>query len=312
MVGVCLRSIWLVLAIVVQIPCISSESIDSSFYLLHHDGQGVSFDKDSKVLTLHSTLSQRFRWKGLFLMHVPTNQCVVPSEEGKAMLSLSALCGSNDTYFHYETQSHMIRHLKSGKCLQPANDTFPNRTLVLEQDCQNGNSMFWQIPEALYIIRHFGGLCWVYYTPLDVLKLQKTHICDRFVFDSEWHLKHYRTGKCVYFHLGFLRLTTDCNTTKNSFIHTANATLENLSSHQCVKPFLGGAAPLPAADLILTECVEEDQFLFHLHLAKGKSAAEVASVNFCQNQLKRQFHRPGRFSIGSVRNIESKDDVEKT
>lgn len=243
----------------------AGEVTDASFSIRHYSGKMLTFFNSSTLLA-QSHFRDRFRWRGLALLHMPSSKCLVPVLEGRTMkLGLTNNCNSSEVLFQYDSHHHSLMHFQSGKCAQfdgGINDTF----ITLGSECYASKSQFWQVPEAAMIIRHVDHLCWVVDSS-NVVRLQKMHACDRFVFDNAWNLQHYETSKCLNFLDGSLRLSEDCNESK--FVRIDNDRIRNVATGKCIQTANAKVAPAVNSYLEYASCASGEQFQFPIYEDRG-------------------------------------------
>ena len=185
------------------------------FHIRHNMGKCL-YKKDYNV-AFDNVCRHQFRWKGdARLIHIPTGKCVRADTQGR--IKITSICSGTDSLFQYQAKSHSIKHLLTGKCIastveDPAKQTEPS----LSPHCNSTRARFWLVAQVYYVIRHFGGLCWVYSESDNLIKLQNSYVCDRFYQQNNLHLKHKKTGKCVILEKSYLRLTSVCSKTGTNF-----------------------------------------------------------------------------------------------
>ncbi len=251
---------------------ISSNLAEDTFHIRHFSGKCLELRR--KKLIFSSICRHHFIWKrGAMLIHVPTGKCLAPlSSSDGGSVSLTSSCSGKEVLFQHKRKQHAIKHLMSGMCLQPKSnieDPVENTELVISAHCEWKCSRFWFIPQVLYVIRHFSGLCWKYSEVDDLIKLVDSHVCDRFLQHNNYHLKHWRTGKCVVFKKSYLRLTADCSEPATSFYLDANNLLHQ-SQSSCVRSNSWTAKTRPNALLLLHTCANEDAMRTYFYDDKRK------------------------------------------
>ena len=227
-----------------------------SFYIRHHSGKCVDYNPVRNALVYVEICREKFHWSaGAQLVHVPTKRCVtVSSTAENSLISLTSQCSDTKTLFRYDKVNHVLVHLISGKCLHPeteADSPTPNSTVVLKQGCKKMRYKYYFRPDAHYIIRHFGGLCWVHSAAENMFKLERHMVCDRFHYENDYKLKHVNTGKCITSGGSYiLQLTDDCSGTQSHLYLNAYSNIGNPLS-ACVHPHIPVEAPSSGVHLVL-------------------------------------------------------------
>ena len=247
----------------------------NTFYIRHFHGKCVEYDEARQVLVYGRLCREKFAWQGgARLIHIPTKKCVtVNATSDGSFFSLSSQCSETNTLFQYDENNRVIRHLFTNKCLHPeTGDADPaiNTAIVLKVGCEENINKFYFRKKAYYIIRHFGGLCWVYISGENLIKLMNPFACDRFEYVNNYHLRHVETGKCVIFSSSFLRLTDDCESLETIYKLNQNSLLQHGAS-RCVHPYTG-KSNAPIGDLLLLfndGCTDEDRLRFSFYDDKG-------------------------------------------
>ena len=145
--------------------------------------------------------------------------------------------------------------------------------MVVRSGCNLDTNKYYFRPNAYYIIRHFGGYCWVYDSSSNFIKLRNPNVCDRFHYENDYHLRHVNTGKCVIYDDPFpyyLRLTDDCTSPKTVFKQNAYSNIE-LEPGYCVHPLTGLLQP-PFNDHVVRYfpgCADDDRLRFYFHDERG-------------------------------------------
>ena len=246
------------LVLIQQYPMLAEGKVWSetkSFYIRHHFGKCIEYDPARKALVYVAICREKFRWSsGAHLLHIPTKKCVVVnSTADNSFVSLTSQCTDTKTLFRYDEAKRVLLHLISGKCLYPdAGATNPgtNSTIVIKQGCNEDASKYYFRPNAHYVIRHFGGLCWVHSAVDNLIRLKQPTVCDRFHYENDYKLKHVNTGKCITGTYATLSLTDDCSGTKSHLQPNSYSNIGNPHS-ACVHPKLAWAAPPSGVNLVL-------------------------------------------------------------
>ncbi len=260
-------AVRLILFCVVAMKCFVDSS--STFHIRHHMGKCLELRANKLVYS--SICRDHFRWKGgAKLIHVPTGKCLVPGGVigGDSMPSsrgvlLTNNCSGTDAIFQYKEKYHKIKHLMTELCLTPAdgigNDPPDNAGLVLSSSCSVTKAKYWLVPQVLYVVRHFGGMCWKYNKAQSVIELMNTYVCDRFMQQNGKHLQHFATGKCVIPSGGYLRLTSDCSHPETNFDLDGNSIMRQTTSNKCVSTGVNTVSQPAGADLqLMSHCQNAD------------------------------------------------------
>ena len=253
--------------------CANAKS-SSAFNIRHYGGKCAEFNENQDALVFKSVCREQFRWdKGARLVHVPTNKCVVPvAKASGSSLGLTYNCSGTDTLLTHLAATGSIKHLLSGKCIQPKADTAEpadNTKLDISEDCSSIKTQFWFVKNTKYVIRHASGLCWVYSSSEDLMKLIDTFVCDRFEQANDKHLKHVATGKCVVYKNDAIRLISDCTSTASLFDLGTNNLLQQTTSLLCAKPH-SASSPSSGDKLVLSPCSDQDHSRFYFHDEQSK------------------------------------------
>ena len=251
--------------------------VSKTYYIRHFEGKCLEYDEVRQVLVYGKLCREKFEWQdGVRLFHMPTRQCItVNATSDGSFLSLSSQCSETNTLFQYDESNRVIRHLFSNKCLHPeTGDADPaiNTAIVLKVGCEENINKFYFRKKAYYIIRHFGGLCWVYNSGENLIKLMNPFACDRFEYVNNYHLRHVETGKCVIFSSSYMRLTDDCESPETIYKLNQFSLLQH-GSTSCIHP-AGGALYPPNGNFLLLKrngCFNEDRLRFSLFDDKGES-----------------------------------------
>ena len=257
------------------IQCRPSTAVINAFYIRHFHGKCLEYDEARQVLFYVKICREKFQWQGgARLIHIPTNKCItVNATSDGSFVSLSSQCSGTNSLFKYDENTRVIRHLFSNKCLHPeTGDADPaiNTAIVLKTGCNENINKFYFRKKAYYIIRHFGGLCWVYNSGENLIKLMNPLACDRFEYVNNYHLRHVETGKCVIFSSSYMRLTDDCESPETIYKLNQFSLLQN-GSTSCIHPSNGAISP-PNGDLLIlfgNGCANQFRLRFFFHDDKG-------------------------------------------
>ena len=266
------------LVILLSIRYVAAQYTTPTFHLRHFSGGAVGLaGTDGATLIAQRIFRHKFQWRGLVLFHMSTMKCLVPrrGSTGNMTIGLTDQCNSTDAFFKHDSSQHWLKHLLSGQCVQLHGSD--NYTFTLGSDCQSRKSQFRQVAEVLYTIRHIKHLCLIYDDAWQLFRLQKNHACDRFVFSSEMHLRHYKTGKCVHFSNSYIRLSDDCQSNLTMYDFLDDLTIKNKASGKCIQPIGGAVNPGVTSGLDLVPCGTGDQFKFPIYQDRG------ISISFIRN-----------------------------
>ena len=249
--------------------------VKENYYIRHFNGKCVEYDETRRVLVYGKLCREKFEWQGgVRLFHMPTRQCItVNATSDGSFLSLSSQCVGTNSLFLYDQSNRVIKHLFSNKCLHPETgvaEPVNNTAIVLKSGCDVDTNKFYFRKKAYYIIRHFGGLCWVYNSGENLIKLRDLFACDRFEYVNNYHLRHVETGKCVIFSSSYMRLTDDCESQETIYILNQFSLLQQ-GANNCIHP-LNGALHPPNGNLLHlynNGCADEDRLRFFFHDDKG-------------------------------------------
>ncbi len=250
----------------------SNNQMPDTFHVRHYNGKCLEYRTDKLVFS--SVCRDHFRWKGgARLVHVRTSKCLVPqSNPAGGRITLTSSCSGTDTIFQNKLRSNVIKHLMTGKCISPVNeakDPADDTELVLRTGCDWSIDKFWLLPQVLYTIRHFGGLCWKYVDSDNLIRLRNTFVCDRFYQQDSKHLRHWRTGKCVIFKNSYLRLVPDCSSPDTIF-YLDSKNLLHQTATRCVHPYGGYKYPGPGTRLVFGSCSDVDRIRTYFYDDKRK------------------------------------------
>ncbi|XP_065068714.1 uncharacterized protein LOC135694014 [Rhopilema esculentum] len=257
--------------------------IAKTYYIRHFEGKCVEYDDARQVLVYGRLCREKFEWQGgVRLVHIPTKKCInINATSDGSFLSLSSKCSDTNSLFQYDENNRVIRHLFTNKCLHPETgnaDPAINTAIVLKSGCDGKTNKFYFRKKAYYIIRHFGGLCWVYTSGENLIKLRDLLACDRFEYVNNYHLRHVETGKCVIFSSSYLRLTDDCESPET--VHKLNqfSLLQN-GPTDCIHPLNGALYPANGNLLTLESngCTDEDRLRFFFHDDKDTQKIKIIS-----------------------------------
>ena len=246
-----------------------------TYYIRHFYGKCVKYDEARQVLVYGRLCRQKFEWQGgARLIHIPTKKCVtVNATSDGSFLSLSSQCSGTNSLFQYDESNRVIRHLFTNKYFHPETgvaEPVNNTAIVLRSGCDVDTNKFYFRKRAYYIIRHFGGLCLVYNSGENLIRLMNPFACDRFEYVNNYHLRHVETGKCVIFSSSYMRLTDDCESQETIYILNQFSLLQQGASN-CIHP-LNGALHPPNGNLLhlySNGCADEDRLRFFFHDDKG-------------------------------------------
>ena len=249
--------------------------LPKSFYLRHFFGKCLRYDASLQAIVLGVQCREKFLWKGgARLIHTATNKCLVPqSSTDGSLLTLSDQCNGTNSLFMYKASTHIIKHALTGRCFHPqtGGSDPPNGTaLIVRTDCSQNRNKFFLRHQVHYIIRHFSSLCWMYDEIYKIFKLQKSMACDRFEYVNGFHLRHFKTGKCVTPVNWILTLTSDCSSADTVFQLNSWANMQHAPS-VCVHPDGGSISPSVGTRLItFPGCSDEDRLRMYLYDDRGK------------------------------------------
>ena len=257
----------------------------TTFYLRHYFAKCLQYDTTRQVFVFTSICREKFQWSsGAKLLHVPTNKCLnVNSTTDGSFLGLSSNCDSTSTLFQYDQANRLIIHLNSGKCLHPqtgsANPS-ANKAVVIKSGCNLDTNKYYFRPNAYYIIRHFGGHCWVYDSSSNYIRLRNPNACDRFHYENDYHLRHVNTGKCVTYDTvstQYLILTENCTSPKTIWKQIGYSNIQQTPGY-CVHPRGGSSQPNFNEYLHhYPGCGEFNKLRFYFYDERGK----VFHLSFC-------------------------------
>ena len=243
---------------------------DDSFYLHHYGEKCAVADVTGNFLIFKSVCSDKFRWsEGARLIHVATKKCLVPAAvTDSSVVQLTGSCSGTDTLFQQLASPGSIKHLVSGKCIQP--ESFGAKAkMVILSDCSAATTGFWLVREVMYVIKHFSGLCWNYIASENLIRMINTYVCDRFTQVNNNKLQHVATGKCVVFSTYF-RLAECASSTALSFDLDADNILHETTTNLCVHVHLGALAPVSGTGVVLHNCGNEDRLRFYFYDERSK------------------------------------------
>ena len=143
--------------------------------------------------------------------------------------------------------------------------------MIIKSGCNLNTSKYYFRPNAYYIIRHFGGHCWVYDTSSNYIKLRNPSVCDRFYYENDYHLRHVNTGKCVTYDAptDYLVLTEDCTSPKTVWKQITHSNIQQMPDY-CVHPRGGSTQPVVNEVLhYFYGCGDYDKLRFYFHDERG-------------------------------------------
>ena len=262
---------YALLAILIGASTVFSNNVTNSFYIRQNDGKCFEYEEALQEIVLKAVCREKFRWdSGARLIHVQTNKCLVPkANTDGSVLQLTDSCSGTDTLFQHLASTGSMKHLVSGKCIRPeANATKPaeKSKVVMWSDCSSQNTRLWLVRDAMYVIRHISGLCWVHSTAKNVFRLRKRYFCDRFRQVNSKQLEHVATGKCVTLTEVLNRFTlSDCASKTSAFDLDLNNILHETSAGKCVRGYGGSINPNPGTMVVLDGCLTEDRIKFYFY-----------------------------------------------
>ena len=251
----------------------------NSFHIRQRDGKCFEYEQRLRVIVLKSVCREKFRWDGgVRLIHVPTKKCLLPATStGGIELQLTGNCSATDTLF-YNGPTGTIKHFVSGKCIGPeanAAKAAEKSKVVMGNNCASVNARFWLVRDAMYVIRHISGLCWVAHKGLDYkINLKKRYICDRFRYINGSSLQHVATGRCVTYsqdELGVFELrltptTSLCTPSSTTlFDLDENNRLHQTEAGKCVHGLGGRIDPEDKTRLVLENCDLKESIRFYFY-----------------------------------------------
>ena len=253
------------------------------FYIRHYFGKCLEYDPTRRVFAFTSICREKFRWSsGAKLFHVPSGKWAgTNSTEDGGYLVLSNRSTSTSNLFQYDESKNTIIHLLSGRCLHPetvTNDTELRTAAILKSACNENASKFYFRQQAYYTIRHFGGLCWMYGSHLTI-KLKRFSACHRFHYETDHRLKGVRTGHCVTFSNGYVKLEKSCSLSPAVFTPHLNSTVRINATH-CVQPRSGHFNPPLYDMLVAAPCTAGNYQKFSFLDDKGRNYSCISLKSF--------------------------------
>ena len=273
----CSIALSVLLAFLMQFHIVASQRLKESktYYIRHYYGKCLEYDAVRQVFHYGLVCREKFEWQGGGrIIHVPTRNCLaVNATTDGSFLSLSSNCSNTDSLFQYDQGIGVLRHLLSSKCLHPESgvvDPVVTTTVILKTGCNENTSRYFFRKNAHYVIRHFGGLCWVYNASENLIRLNNPLACDRFEYVNDFRLRHVQTGKCVIFSAYHIRLTVDCASTQTIYRPLGNSLLKH-GEAQCVHPYNGLIDPPVGNSLVLYDdgCEDIDRLRFYFYDDSG-------------------------------------------
>ncbi|XP_065055685.1 uncharacterized protein LOC135684176 isoform X2 [Rhopilema esculentum] len=255
--------------------------VTNAYYIRHYNGRCLEYDGIRQVLFYGRVCREKFEWQeGARLIHIPTKKCVsVNSTSDGTFLSLTSQCSGTSSLFQYDHNNRVISHRSSNKCLHPADegaDPIANTGVVLKTGCDKNTNKYYFRETVYFIIRHIGGLCWVYDLNHSIVRLSNKVACDRFEYVNDKLLRHVETGKCVIFSSSYIRLTDDCRSAQP--MYGDEHSLLHYGVSQCVQPASVALSPPVNNELVLlNSCINEDRLRFYFYDDKDVLKVKVIS-----------------------------------
>ena len=120
--------------------------VSKTDYIIHHFGGLCVEFVNHIVATLTLVCKETFLYANNRLKSVSSGKCMIPVEiNDTTFLNLTCDCSDSNAFFEL-TDKHSIKHLKSGKCLQPS-DGGPRpkekSSLILRHGCGGSPQRFY-------------------------------------------------------------------------------------------------------------------------------------------------------------------------